>query len=57
MQRTTAARLAGFTLLFYIAVGISSMAGAFRGPWAPLATYAQNASAAKALLTHGARGI
>jgi hypothetical protein len=45
MTRTTAARVAGFTLLFYIAVGISSMAGAFRGPAAELAVYAQNASA------------
>ena len=45
MTRTTAARVAGFTFLFYIAIGISSMAGAFRGSAAELATYAQNASA------------
>lgn len=44
--RTTAARVAGFTFLFYIIVGISSMAGAFRrGVPAELSTYAQNASA------------
>lgn len=51
MTRTTAARLAGFTFLFYIAVGISSMAGAFRGPAADLAIYAQNASAVILALT------
>jgi hypothetical protein len=51
MTRTTAARIAGFTLLFYIVVGISSMAGAFRGPAAELATYAQNASAVVLALT------
>lgn len=45
MKRSTAARLAGFTFLFYIAVGVSSMAGVFRGTAADLATYAQNASA------------
>jgi hypothetical protein len=45
MARTIAARVAGLTFLFYIVVGISSMAGAFRGPAAELATYAQNASA------------
>src|SRR6516165_2479030 len=45
MTRTTAARVAGFTFLFYIAVGVSSMAGAFHGPVAELARYAQNASA------------
>ena len=45
MTRTTAARIAGFTFLFYIVVGVSSMAGVFRGPAAELATYAQNASA------------
>jgi hypothetical protein len=50
MTRTTAARVAGFTFLFYIAVGISSMAGAFRGA-AELATYAQNASAVILALT------
>jgi len=43
--RTTAARVAGFTFLFYIAVGISSMAGAFHGSVAEAAKYAQNASA------------
>jgi len=51
MTRTTAARAAGFTLLFYIAVGISSMGGAFHGPAADLARYAQNASAAILALT------
>jgi hypothetical protein len=51
MTRTTAARVAGFTFLFYIAVGISSMAGAFRGPAAELATYAQNASAVVLAIT------
>jgi Domain of unknown function (DUF4386) len=51
MTRTIAARLAGFTFLFYIVVGISSMAGAFRGPAAELATYAQNASAVILALT------
>ena len=51
MTRTTAARVAGFTFLFYIVVGISSMAGAFRGPAAVLATYAQNASAVILALT------
>jgi hypothetical protein len=45
MTRTTAARVAGFTFLFYIAVGIGSMAGAFRGELAQAAVYAQNASA------------
>jgi hypothetical protein len=45
MARTISARIAGFTFLFYIVVGISSMAGAFRGPLQELATYAQNASA------------
>ena len=51
MTRTTAARVAGITFLFYIAVGISSMAGAFRGTAAELATYAQNASAVILALT------
>ena len=51
MHRTTAARIAGFTFLFYIAVGISSMAGAFRGPAADTATIAQNASAVVLALT------
>lgn len=51
MTRTTAARVAGFTFLFYIAVGISSMAGAFRGPTADVATYALNASAVMLALT------
>jgi hypothetical protein len=51
MTRMTAARVAGFTFLFYIVVGISSMAGAFRGPAAELAMYAQNASAVILALT------
>jgi len=51
MTRTTAARVAGFTFLLYIVVGISSMAGAFSGPAAELATYAQNASAVILALT------
>ena len=51
MPRTIAARVAGFTFLFYIVVGISSMAGAFRGPAAELAKYAQNASAVILALT------
>lgn len=51
MTRTVAARVAGFTFLFYIVVGISSMAGVFRGPAAELATYAQNASAVILALT------
>jgi hypothetical protein len=51
MTRTTAARVAGFTFLFYIVIGISSMAGAFRGPAAGVATYAQNASAMILALT------
>ena len=51
MTRTTAARVAGFTFLFYIVVGVSSMAGAFRGAAAELATYAQNASAVILALT------
>lgn len=51
MTRTTAARVAGFTLLFYIVVGVSAMAGAFRGPSAQLATYAQNAAAVVLALT------
>jgi hypothetical protein len=51
MSRTIAARAAGFTFLFYIVVGVSSMAGAFRGPAAELATYAQNASAVILALT------
>jgi hypothetical protein len=45
MSRTTAARVAGFTFLFYIVIGLSSMAGAFHGPAAQFASYAQNASA------------
>ena len=49
--RTAAGRVAGFTFLFYIAVGISSMAGVFRGPMAELAAYAQNASAVILALT------
>jgi len=52
VTRTTAARIAGFTFLLYIVVGISSMAGAFRGsPAKELATYAQNASAVILALT------
>jgi hypothetical protein len=51
VTRTTAARAAGATFLFYIVVGISSMAGVFRGPAAELATYAQNASAVILALT------
>ena len=51
MTRTIAARVAGFTLLFYIVVGISSMAGVFRGPAKELATYAQHASAVILALT------
>jgi len=51
MTRTIAARIAGFTFLFYIVVGISSMAGAFRGLAAELAMYAQNASAVILALT------
>jgi hypothetical protein len=51
MTRTIAARAAGFTLLFYIVVGISSMAGAFGGPARDLAIYAQNASAVILALT------
>jgi hypothetical protein len=49
--RNAAGRVAGFTFLFYIAVGISSMAGVFRGPMAELAAYAQNASALILALT------
>ena len=45
MNRTTAARVAGFTFLLYIVVGISSMGGLLRGPWAQPAAYAQNAAA------------
>jgi hypothetical protein len=51
MVRTIAARVAGLTLLFYIAVGISAMGGLFHGPSAQLATYAQNASAVILALT------
>jgi hypothetical protein len=51
MNRTTAARIAGFTLLFYIVVGISAMAGAFRGRGGELATIAQNVSAVVLALT------
>jgi hypothetical protein len=51
MTRTIAARVAGFTFLFYVVVGISSMAGVFRGPAKELATYAQNASAVILALT------
>src|SRR4051812_1649532 len=45
MNRTTVARMAGFTFLFYIVVGISAMAGAFHGAGKELATIAQNVSA------------
>jgi hypothetical protein len=51
MSRTTAGRVAGFTFLFYIVVGVSSMAGVFRGPMAEAAGYAQNASAVLLALT------
>lgn len=51
MTRTIAARVAGLTFLFYIVVGVSSMAGAFRGPAADLARYAQNLSAVTLALT------
>jgi len=51
MTRTSAARIAGFALLFYIAVGISAMAGVFHGPSAQAAIYAQNASAVILALT------
>jgi hypothetical protein len=51
MTRTTAARVAGFTFLFYIAVGIGATAGAFRGAPAHAAVYAQNASAVVLALT------
>jgi len=51
MTRSTAARIAGATFLVYILVGIGSMAGAFRGPMADVATYAQNASAVILALT------
>ena len=45
MTRRTAARIAGFTFLFYIVIGVSSMGGVFHGREAQVATYAQNASA------------
>lgn len=51
MTRTTAARIAGFTFLFYIVMGVSAMAGVFRDPAAEAATYAQNASALVLALT------
>lgn len=51
MTRTIAAGIAGFTFLFYIAVGIGSMGGAFRGALARPAVYAQNASAIILALT------
>jgi hypothetical protein len=51
MTRTAAARVAGFTFLFYIVVGVASMGGVFRGPAAQVATYAQNASAVILALT------
>lgn len=51
MNRTTAARVAGFTFLFYVIVGISAMAGVFHGWASQLATAAQNASAVVLALT------
>ena len=45
MNRATAARISGFTLLFYIVVGMSAMAGLFHGVGRELATIAQNVSA------------
>jgi len=51
MTRMAAARIAGFTFLFYIVVGVASMAGAFHGSAAAVATYAQNASAVILALT------
>ena len=51
MNRTTAARVAGFTLLFYIAVGITSMAVGLRGTAAAASTLAQNGSAIVLALT------
>ena len=51
MNRTTAARISGFTFLFYIVVGIAAMAGAFHGRGRELATIAQNVSAVVLALT------
>jgi hypothetical protein len=51
MTRTTAARLGGFTFLFYIAVGIGSMAMGLHGLAQTLATAAQNGSAIVLALT------
>jgi hypothetical protein len=51
MTRTTAARLGGFTFLFYIAVGIGSMAMGLHGLARTLATAAQNGSAIVLALT------
>lgn len=51
MNRTTAARIAGFTLLFYIVVGLSAMAGVFHGAARELATIAQSGSAVVLALT------
>jgi hypothetical protein len=51
MSRQSASRVAGFTFLFYIVVGISSMAAAFHGSAAELAKYAQNGSALILALT------
>lgn len=51
MNRATAARVAGFTLLFYIVVGISAMAGAFHGVAREFATIAENGSAVVLALT------
>ena len=51
ISRTAAARVAGATFLFYIVVGISSMAGAFKGAAGEMAAYAQHASAIVLALT------
>jgi hypothetical protein len=51
LNRKTAARVAGVTFLFYIVVGISSMAAGFHGTAATLATIAQNASAVVLAMT------
>ena len=51
LARTNAARIAGFALLFYIAAGITSMAGVLHGASAQAAIYAQHASAVVLALT------
>src|SRR5215831_15339970 len=51
MTRIAAARIAGFTFLFYIVVGVASTAGGLHGSAAEVATYAQNASAVILALT------